>query len=355
MQNQRAKKRRLSRLQPHATHASRAQRNGWPGGKRTGIRALEEHDSHSSAGQSLTKIIFAVIIGAAIITMVIYLVPGLLDTGFDRRCRVRHRAYPRLLRPLFGNSDDIKTDRSDPAAARQLQQQRLPDFLLPYMMQRAGQMLVQRAILQQRGRPPCPPGLRRGPRRELQNRPLRASTSSRTAQYIGDDQYINFVQTAFRHQPSPTSNTQVKADMELKRLQALITGGVTVSDNAVRDAYRKQGTKVKFDYAVISADDIKKTINPTDAELQDFFKQNAAALRHGHSRDAQDPVLRLRRLQPPRRQAPGHRCRGRRPTTTPSGAVQGQGAGQDPPHPDHRAKGADAKTDAAAKAKAEDS
>jgi peptidyl-prolyl cis-trans isomerase D len=64
--------------------------------------------------------------------------------------------------------------------------------------------------------------------------------------------------------------------MELNRLQALITGGVTVSDQAVREAYRVQGTKVKFDYAVISSDDLAKTINPSDAELQKFFSQNQA-------------------------------------------------------------------------------
>src|ERR1019366_4102747 len=65
-------------------------------------------------------------------------------------------------------------------------------------------------------------------------------------------------------------------DMELQRLQALITGGVTVSDDAVRAAYLVQGTKVKFDYAVVSSEDLKKTINPTDAELQAWFKDNGA-------------------------------------------------------------------------------
>jgi peptidyl-prolyl cis-trans isomerase D len=55
-----------------------------------------------------------------------------------------------------------------------------------------------------------------------------------------------------------------------------VTGGVTVADNAVRQEYLKQGTKVKFDYAVISADDLRKQVNPTDADLQDYFKQNAA-------------------------------------------------------------------------------
>jgi peptidyl-prolyl cis-trans isomerase D len=56
----------------------------------------------------------------------------------------------------------------------------------------------------------------------------------------------------------------------------LITGGVTVSDQEVRDTYRKENIKIKFDYAVLSAEDLRKTINPTDAELEGFFKQNAA-------------------------------------------------------------------------------
>ncbi len=94
-------------------------------------------------------------------------------------------------------------------------------------------------------------------------------------QYIGDDGYMNFVQSNFQTSRSDFE-LKVKSDMELTRLQALITGGVTVSDNAVREAYRMQGTKVKFDYAVISAEDIAKTVNPSDAQLQSFFKSNQA-------------------------------------------------------------------------------
>jgi peptidyl-prolyl cis-trans isomerase D len=43
----------------------------------------------------------------------------------------------------------------------------------------------------------------------------------------------------------------------------------------VREAYKVDGTKVKFDYVVVSADDVRKGINPSDAELQAFFKTNA--------------------------------------------------------------------------------
>jgi peptidyl-prolyl cis-trans isomerase D len=48
-----------------------------------------------------------------------------------------------------------------------------------------------------------------------------------------------------------------------------------VGDQEVRDTYRKQNIKIKFDYAVISADDLRKTINPSDADLQSFFTKNA--------------------------------------------------------------------------------
>src|SRR5437763_972911 len=71
-------------------------------------------------------------------------------------------------------------------------------------------------------------------------------------QYIGDDGYINFINQMIDPQLSRTQfEKQLKQDLELQRLQAMVTGAVTVSDRAVREAYRTQGMKVKFDYAVV--------------------------------------------------------------------------------------------------------
>ena len=95
--------------------------------------------------------------------------------------------------------------------------------------------------------------------------------------YIGDDAYINFIQQAIGPDMSRSEfESEIKEEMELQRLQALITGGATVSDAEVRETYRVQGTKVKFDYAVISSEDLKKTINPSDADLEKWFKDNGA-------------------------------------------------------------------------------
>ena len=68
----------------------------------------------------------------------------------------------------------------------------------------------------------------------------------------------------------------VKHDIAIRRLESLITAGVTVGDKEARELYRKNNLKVKFQYAVISGDDIRKQINPSDADLEAFFKKNAA-------------------------------------------------------------------------------
>jgi peptidyl-prolyl cis-trans isomerase D len=222
------------------------------------------------------KIMFGVIISAACISMVIYLVPGLMS---DNSVGTNSAVYATVREPgawgrLFGASTDIKTDDVAKLAQRQLQQQHYPDFLLPYMMQRSGQVLIQRAMLKQAADRLHLEVSDEDLKRELRTGPF-AQYLFPNGQYIGDDNYINFVQTAFGTTRSDFE-TQVKDDMELQRLQALVTGGAAVSDTAVREAYLVQGVKVKFDYAVVSLEELKKTIDPSDAELQGYFKQNAA-------------------------------------------------------------------------------
>jgi peptidyl-prolyl cis-trans isomerase D len=225
----------------------------------------------------LMKWIFAVIIGFAAVTMVITLVPGIFDnaSGSDATVYATVRE-PGYFGRVFGESTPIKTSEVNQIAARQLQQQRLPESLMPYLLPRAGQILVQRAILKHEADRLNLQVSDEDLRHELQTGPF-AQYLFPKGNYIGDAGYIDFVQRAFGNQLSRADfESQMKSDMELNRLQALITGGVTVSDQAVRDAYKTDGTKVKFDYVVISADDVRKGINPSDADLQAFFKTNAA-------------------------------------------------------------------------------
>ncbi len=231
------------------------------------IRLLQQNNS-------ATKVIFAVIIGFAIVTMVITLVPGIFDNAGTNDANVFATVHEPGFFGRFSGSSPVKQTEVNQLAERQLQQQRLPEFLLPYMAQRAGQILVQREILKQQADKMHLQVSDADLRRELQTGPF-AQYLFPNGSYIGDEAYINFVQSAFQTSRADFE-LQVKNDMELNRLQAMITGGVTVSDNVVREAERVQGTKVKLDYAVIASDELGKTINPTDGQLQDFFKQNQA-------------------------------------------------------------------------------
>ena len=82
--------------------------------------------------------------------MVVYLIPGLMDAGAVDSTNVYATVHePGVMGKIFGETTEIKTTEVAKMAQRQLQQQKYPDFLLPYMMSRAGQIMVQRAILKQ--------------------------------------------------------------------------------------------------------------------------------------------------------------------------------------------------------------
>ncbi|MGA8937882.1 MAG: peptidyl-prolyl cis-trans isomerase [Acidobacteriaceae bacterium] len=220
------------------------------------------------------KIIFALIIGAAIVTMVITLVPGIFDNGDATNPSVYATVHtPGVVGRIMGETTSIPTEDVQRAAQQQMQQQQLPDFYLQFIMQRAGQLQVERAVLQHEADHLGLQVSDESLRTYLQHGPY-AEYLFPGGTFVGQDQYISFVESAFRV-PVTKFETEVKSDIELQRLQALVTGGVSVSDNAVRAQYLQTGTKVKFDYAVISGADIKGAINPSDADLQAFFKQNA--------------------------------------------------------------------------------
>jgi peptidyl-prolyl cis-trans isomerase D len=227
----------------------------------------------------IVKLLFALIIGAAIVTMVITLVPGIFDNSEVNDSSAYATVHtPGPLGRIFGQTKSVQMADVERDADAQMQQQQLPDFYRSFVLQRAGQIEVERAVLEQEA---DRLGLRvsSGDLRDyLQHGPY-AQYLFPDGKFIGQDQYINFVESAF-HLPVTDFENEVKSELEIQRLQALVTGGVSVSDSAVRASYLSSGTKVKFDYAVIPAATVKASINPTDDQLQAFFKKNASLYAH---------------------------------------------------------------------------
>ena len=96
----------------------------------------------------MTKAIFVVIIGAASVSMVVYLIPGLTGQGAaaaDTYAVIYPHWYSRYLSPATRSAS-----RSvEKMARQQLQQQRYPDnpMILRLFEQRVGQQMVQQQVL----------------------------------------------------------------------------------------------------------------------------------------------------------------------------------------------------------------
>ncbi len=300
----------------------------------------------------LVKAIFVVIIAAAVVTMVITLVPGIFQdsaVGSDTYATVNSGGF---FSRIFSSGTKIGMQEVRQAAQRQLQQQRMPDFYLPFILPRVGAGMIQQAIMLQEAD-------RLGVKitdedlRKFLHTGMFGQALFPNGQFIGDDKYADLIQNNFGISRQDFE-TQLKKELLINRLRQVVTGGVVVTDNEIRDSYRKQATKIKIQYAVLKADDLRKEINPTDADLQTYFKQNAARYAHAVPEKRKIQYIAFEGSQVP----------GGTPQVTPQEIQQYYSAHQKDYEVPDQAKvrhilikvpaGADAKTDAAAKAKAAD-
>ena len=226
----------------------------------------------------IVKAFFVVIIAAASVGMVLYLIPGLTSSQSASSADTYAVIYPHWYSKSLSSGATVSQERVDKIARQQLQRQG-PQYadnpaILAMFEQRVGQQLVQQQVLLE----------------EAEKLGMQATNDDviqflhkgqfgefvfPNGQFIGDDRYTAFIANQF-NLSVPEFEDEVRQDIVVRRLQALITAGVTVGDQEVRDSYRKSNIKIKFDYAVISADDLRKTISPTDSDLEAFFKKNAA-------------------------------------------------------------------------------
>jgi peptidyl-prolyl cis-trans isomerase D len=301
-----------------------------------------------------TKAFFIVIIAAASVGMVVYLIPGLTGMGASAGDTYA-TIYPHWYSSIFSSGMTVSQERVSLAARRQVQQ-RNPQYadnpvILRLFEQQVGQQMVQQQILlAEAGKL----GISASGDDVVQflHQGQFGEYLFPNGKYIGTDRYTAFVTGQFNMSVAEFE-LEIQQEIILRRLQSLITAGVTVGDADVREAYRRENIKIKFDYAVISADDLRKNINPSDADLEAFFKKNAARYSTAVPEQRKITYFAFTPSQLP----------GGVPQPTPQEIQQYFSAHQSeytvPEQARSRhilikvAPGADAKTDAAAKAKAE--
>src|ERR1700761_6845987 len=225
----------------------------------------------------LTKALFVVIIAAASVSMVVYLIPGL--TGQSASAADTFAVvYPHWYSRFLSGGEVISQQKVTQMATQRVQQQ-YPQYagnpmIMNMIEPQVGQQLVQQQILLEEANKLGIQVTDADLRNYLQTGPP-GQVLFPGGKFIGQDKYKALIEGRFNITVADFEDS-VKHDIAIRRLETLITSGVTVSDKEIRDLYRKNNIKIKFDYAVISSDDLGKQINPSDADLEAFFKKNAA-------------------------------------------------------------------------------
>ena len=224
----------------------------------------------------LTKVIFGVVIGAAIITMVITLVPGIYEgfTGAPQGVYATVR-QPGILGRIFGSPESIQSTEVANLANNLAQRQGYPAQFAQFLQPQAQQILLAGAIEKQEAHRLGLVATDEDVRYDLQHGQL-GQLFFPNGQFIGDDKYRQFVTQQIGFASTQEFEDKLRDELTQRKLVAFVTADAAVSDNAVRDEVRQQDTSIKFDYAALTADDVANTINPTDSELQSFFQKNQA-------------------------------------------------------------------------------
>ena len=146
---------------------------------------------------------------------------------------------------------------------------KLMPFLIQQETQRAVEQLISRqALLSEAQRM----GLRVTPEEvkdELQHGRY-AATFFPGGSFIGQVEYEDMMQRA--NLTPAKFEEAVGNDILLTKLQALISGSASVSESEIHTQFIKQNSKVKFDYALLKQDDLRKGLHPTDEELKAFYE-----------------------------------------------------------------------------------
>ena len=208
---------------------------------------------------------------------VVYLIPGLTGVGAasgDTYAVIYPHWYSRFL-----SSGDTISQQTVSQMARQQMQQRSPQYadnpmMLTFFEQQVGQQLVQQQVLLAEAEKLGIRATDDDVRQYLHTGPT-GEVLFPNGQFIGDDQYAalisdrlnmsvkDFEDNQERHRHPPLASADHRAPSRWATRKSATT-------------YRKSSIKIKFDYAVISVDDLRKPINPSDSDLEAFFKKNAA-------------------------------------------------------------------------------
>ena len=213
------------------------------------------------------KIMLGIILAVVIVSMVAY-----LGQAFSGDTPTAQGVYATVDGQPVSSQEISQTAQR--MARQQFQGRQLPDFLVPYMQKRAADQLIMQAALVAEANRMGFKVTDQELRDELQNGGLGQQLFPKGV-YVGDEAYRDYVATNYQMDISHFERL-VKDSLLMRKLESVVGGSVTIPDSEVQKEFQRQKVKVKFDYAVLSTDDLAKQVPVNETELRAYYDKNKA-------------------------------------------------------------------------------
>ena len=198
------------------------------------------------------------------ISMLFYLIPGFGDVTGGTGSGI----YAKV------GDQEITTQKIEAEAEQERQQRRFPAQFIGLILPQVAERLVTKAALiseaHRLGLQVTDDELRE----ELKNGPFGAMFFP-DGNFIGQDAYESTISNQFRIGVDEFEQ-EVKTQQLIRKLIALIQSGVNVPESEIQQEFKKQHQQVKFDYAVLTTEQMLKEIKPTEAELKAYYDSHKA-------------------------------------------------------------------------------
>lgn len=114
--------------------------------------------------------------------------------------------------------------------------------------------------------------------------------------FIGMDQYTALVQQRFQL-PVTTFEELIRQGLLEEKFRKLVTDGISVGPEELKDGYRYKNEKVKLDYGFIKPEDLEAKITPTDAEIKAEYEKNKSKYQVPERRSVRYALLDINQLR----------------------------------------------------------
>src|ERR1700722_12941507 len=229
------------------------------------------------------KITMAVILGIIIFTMVITLIPGLMNGTTDQ-------ASPDTIASVGGQNITLVDFQQE--YEQDMRNQQVPPMLAPvYKKQVLDSMIFQRALEYEADRL----GVRVTPEEQTERIKELLPTAWSGSTWLRD-RYPAEVQS--RYQMTVEQFESVLRDAMLQeKFREMVTDGITVTPQEIAQEFMWRNDKIKIDYVVIKPQDLAATIHPSDADLASYFAKNSAKYQLPERRSARYALLDFSKLR----------------------------------------------------------